>query len=135
MSLKNPGLEYLAGNPRTAISTIRFLSNFLSALETTRCFLKDLATGSELINEASTEAGFRLDLVKSRYLDIDLKRETLNAGADGLVEDTRFNRPARDGSEHAGEGVYTITVRNRYNLESSRQDWFTAPRNPGDDKH
>src|SRR5699024_8417520 len=53
-------------------------------------------------------------MAKSRYLDIDLKRSTLNAGADGLVEDTRFNRPARDGSEYTEEGVYTITVRNRY---------------------
>ena len=77
-------------------------------------FPKDLATGSELVNEASTEKGFRLDLAKSRYLGIDLKRETLNTGADGLVEDTRFNRPARDGSEYTEEGVYTITVRNRY---------------------
>lgn len=34
-------------------------------------FPKDLATGSELINESSTEEGFRLALAKSRYLDID----------------------------------------------------------------
>ena len=35
-------------------------------------------------------------------------------GADGLTEDTRFNRPARDGVLYTEEGMYTITARNRY---------------------
>lgn len=38
----------------------------------------------------------------------------LNEGADGLVEDVRFNRPAKDGDQYTDEGIYTITVTNRY---------------------
>lgn len=74
----------------------------------------DVETGEEMANAAVTANGFRLDLARSRYLDIDIKREVLNESRDGLSEDTRFNRPARDGSEYTEEGTYTITVRNRY---------------------
>lgn len=74
----------------------------------------DVKTGSELTNSSMTENGFRLDLAKSRYLKINLKRETLKDSADGLVEDTRFNGPARDGAEYTDEGIYTITVSNEY---------------------
>lgn len=74
----------------------------------------DIATGSELSNSSMTENGFRLDLAKSRYLKINLKREILTDSADGLVEDTRSNGPARDGAEYTDEGIYTITVTNEY---------------------
>ena len=74
----------------------------------------DVSTGAELTNTAITENGFRLDLAKSRYLDINIKKEILNEGAEGLIEDTRFNRPAKDGECFTDEGIYTITVKNRY---------------------
>lgn len=74
----------------------------------------DVVTGSELTNSSMTENGFRLDLAKSRYLTVNLKREMLTESADGLVEDTRFNGPARDGAEYTDEGIYTITVTNEY---------------------
>lgn len=74
----------------------------------------DVETGDELTNSSMTENGFRLDLAKSRYLKINLRRETLKDSADGLVEDTRFNGPAKDGAEYTDEGIYTITVSNEY---------------------
>ncbi len=74
----------------------------------------DVKTGSELTNSSMTENGFRLDLAKSRYLKINIKREMLKASADGLVEDTRFNGAAKDGAEYTDEGIYTITVSNQY---------------------
>ena len=74
----------------------------------------DVTTGSELTNSSMTENGFRLDLAKSRYLKINLKREILKDSADGLIEDTRFNGPAKDGAEYTDEGIYTITVSNEY---------------------
>lgn len=74
----------------------------------------DIATGSELTNSSMTENGFRLDLAKSRYLKVNIKREVLKESADGLVEDTRFNSPAKDGEEYTEEGIYTITVSNDY---------------------
>ena len=74
----------------------------------------DVKTGSELTDSSITENGFRLDLAKSRYLDINIKKEVLKEGADGLSEDTRFNQPARDGEQFTDEGIYTITVKNKY---------------------
>ncbi len=74
----------------------------------------DIATGSELTNSSMTENGFRLDLAKSRYLKVNIKREVLKDSADGLVEDTRFNGPAKDGAEYTDDGIYTITVSNNY---------------------
>lgn len=74
----------------------------------------DVLTSAELTNTAVTENGFYLDLARSRYLDINVKRETLAEGAVGLTEDVRFNRPAKDGDQYTAEGIYTITVSNRY---------------------
>lgn len=79
----------------------------------------DVKTGDELTNTAFTENGFRLDLVRSRYLDIDVKKEMLADNGTELVADTRFNKPARDGEEFTDEGVYTFTVTNRYTGQST----------------
>ena len=72
----------------------------------------DLITHSELTNEAYAPNGFYLDLAKSRYLNINIKKELLAAGSNALAEDTCFNGPARDGDEYTEEGIYTITASN-----------------------
>lgn len=77
-------------------------------------FLNEVGTDSELLDNAVTKNGFYLNLVKSRYLDIDIKKSMLIEGSDYLTEDTRFNRPAKDKDEFTEEGVYTITAHNRY---------------------
>lgn len=74
----------------------------------------DAQTHSELTNESYAPNGFYLDLARSRYLDVYIKREVMAAGADGLVEDVRFNGPARDGDMYTEDGVYTITASNEY---------------------
>lgn len=79
----------------------------------------DVETGDELTNTAFTENGFRLDLARSRYLDVDVKKEILADNGNELVSDTRFNKPARDGEEFTDEGVYTFTVANRYTDQST----------------
>ncbi len=79
----------------------------------------DIVTGKELTNVSATEHGFYLDLAKSRYLDIDIKKAVLSEGADGLSEDVRFNRPAKDGEQYTDEGIYTITVSNRYTKQET----------------
>ena len=81
----------------------------------------DTVTGAELNNTAITENGFYLDLAKSRYLDINIRKEVMAEGADGLTEDTRFNRPAREGEHYTEEGIYTITVRNRYTNQETQK--------------
>lgn len=74
----------------------------------------DAKTKAELTNTAVAENGFYLDTAKSRYLTLDIKREVMNKGKDGLVEDTRFNKPAKDGEKFTDEGIYTITAKNQY---------------------
>ncbi len=81
----------------------------------------DLETGEELRNTAVAKNGFRLDLARSRFLDINVKLSTLTEGAGGLIEDVRFNKPAKDGDEYTQEGIYTITVKNEYtNQETTK---------------
>lgn len=84
-------------------------------------FPMNLKTNEELTNTAIAENGFYLDLAKSRYLDVNIKREVLNDGANGLVEDVRFNRPAKDGDQYAEEGIYTITVKNKYTDQTTEK--------------
>ena len=74
----------------------------------------DAQTHSELTNESYAPNGFYLDLARSRYLDVYVKREIMASGADGLVEDVRFNGPAKDGDMYTENGVYTITASNEY---------------------
>ncbi len=74
----------------------------------------DVKTKSELTNSTHTENGFYLDMARSKYLDINIKKEILTDGVDGLVEDIRFNKPAKDGEEFTDEGIYTITATNQY---------------------
>ena len=86
----------------------------------------DVVTGAELSNSAMTENGFYLDLAKSRYLDINIKRSVLTEGAGGITEDQRFNRPAKDGDRYTQEGIYTITVYNRYTGEQTEKQLFVG---------
>ena len=86
----------------------------------------DVATGVELSNTAVTENGFYLDLARSRYLAINIKREVLAEGAVGLTEDVRFNRPARDGDQYTDEGIYTITVSNRYTGQETTKQIYVG---------
>lgn len=86
----------------------------------------DVATGVELTNTAVTANGFYLDLARSRYLDINIKREVLAEGAVGLTEDVRFNRPARDGDQYTDEGIYTITVSNRYTGQETTKQIYVG---------
>ena len=89
----------------------------------------DVKTKTELTNTAVTENGFYLDLAKSRYLDIDIKKEVLQEGADGLTEDVRFNRPEKDGDCYTEEGIYTITVSNRYTGQQTQKKLYVGTDN------
>ena len=86
----------------------------------------DVVTRGELQNTAVTENGFYLDLARSRYLDINVKRSVIIQGPGGFVEDERFNRPAKDGDQYTQEGIYTISVTNRYTGESTVKTIFVG---------
>ena len=86
----------------------------------------DLITNEELTNKSMTHNGFRLDLAKSRYLDINIKKEVLKQDADGLTEDIRFNAPAKEGDEYFSEGIYTITVKNKYTGQETEKKIYVG---------
>lgn len=60
-----------------------------------------------------TDKGFKLDLAKSRYLDITVVRMVTK----GHELDTRENQISSDLEEYTEEGVYKFTVKNRYTGE------------------
>ena len=89
----------------------------------------DVATGSELTNGSMTENGFRLDLAKSRYLKVNLKREILAKSGNDLDKDTRLNGPAQDGAEYTEDGIYTITVENEYTRQETKKKIYVGTNN------
>ena len=89
----------------------------------------DNATGAELPNGAIAKNGFTLDLANSLYLDINIKKEILTEGVEGLVEDTRFNRPAKDGDSYIDEGIYTFTVSNKYTNQQTTKKIYVGDNN------
>ena len=99
---------------------IKFVSyyktSFSFKIRNANCMLYtfDCETGSELNNGDVTMNGFKIDSAKSSYPKITVKKEILNDTASGLVEDTRFNRTAKDGEIFKEEGIYTLTAYNRY---------------------
>ena len=106
----------ILGTAATTSSYTNYRIHFTFSVRNGNCmvFPFDLATGDELKNTSLAPNGFRLDLAYSRYLTINVKLSTLTEGVAGVVEDIRFNRPARDGMEYSQEGIYTITVSNEY---------------------
>lgn len=86
----------------------------------------DARTKAELTNTSTTPNGFYLDFAKSRYLDVDIKKKILNESAIGLVEDTRFNKPASDGETFTDEGVYIITAKNKYTNQTTEKTIYVG---------
>ena len=86
----------------------------------------DVVTGKELVDSEITPNGFQLDLAKSRYLLIDIKKEVLPKGKNSLSEDVRFNKPAKDGDQYTEEGIYTFTVTNRYTRQTTTKQIYVG---------
>ncbi len=84
----------------------------------------DLKTGNDL-KVPYTENGFRLDLAKSKYLDINVQREEFVSG--GL--DIRENHTADDQDEFSEEGIYVIKVRNEVTGEEIKKTMYIGSNN------
>ena len=78
----------------------------------------DLKTNSELFDNSITSNGFRLDMANSRYLTINVKRVVLSINGTDINEDVRFNQVAKESDEYTDEGMYVITVNNKYTGET-----------------
>lgn len=86
----------------------------------------DIATGAELSNSSITENGFRLDMAKSRYLNIDVQKSVVTPSGDGYIEDVRFNRPAKDGDTYEDEGIYVFDVKNLFTGEHTTKTIYVG---------
>lgn len=89
--------------------TTAYRVSFKFSVRNSNCMVypMDLKTGSEL-RTFYTENGFRLDLAKSRYLDLGIKKEVLTS--DGL--DLRESQISDEQDDFTDEGIYEFTVRN-----------------------
>ena len=125
-------LDYeIRNNPRQVgpVSVVPTYTNYKMAFRfsirngNTMVFPKDLVTGSELEDGAITCNGFLLDLAKSKYLTIDVARESLKVDPlNGTVyTDIRTNSAGKDHGEYSEEGIYTITVKNLYSEEETQK--------------
>lgn len=92
----------------------------------TMFFPFDLSTGAELRDKAITPDGFTIDMAKSRYLNINVRRATIGVGENGHSEDIRFNGPAKDGAKYTEEGIYTVDVTNRYTEEHTVKTFYVG---------
>ena len=113
---KNTGWNWITDwtDPNGSWFNYRIESYFSVRNGNAMVFPFELQTNSELTNKSCTEKGFRLDLAKSRYLQLSVKKDILNSNGTDIVEDTRFNKVIADGSEFTAEGIYTISVKNIY---------------------
>lgn len=118
----------ILGTAATTSAFTNYRIHFVFSVRNGNCmvFPFDLVTGEELRNTAIAPNGFKLDLAYSRYLTINVKLSTLTEGAQGVVEDIRFNRPARDGEEYTQEGIYTITVQNEYTEQETTKTLYVG---------
>lgn len=81
----------------------------------------DVTTKTELTNTSITENGFYLDLARTRYLDVNVKKIVMVEGPNGITEDVRFNRSAKDGDMYTEEGIYVITAKNKETNEQTEK--------------
>ena len=86
----------------------------------------DIVTGAELSNSSITQNGFRLDMARSRYLNIDVQKSVVTKSANGYIEDVRFNRPAKDGDSYEDEGIYVFDVKNQYTGEHTTKTIYVG---------
>lgn len=117
--IREDNLDIFGWNPLPSYHNYRIYFRFSVRNGNCMVYPFDVVTGAELTNSSITENGFYLDLAKSRYLNIDIKKEVRKEGAEGLTEDVRFNKPAKDGEQYTDEGIYTIKVSNIYTNQTT----------------
>lgn len=105
----------------------RIAFNFSIRNGNTMFFPFDLSTNAELRDNAITPNGFMIDMAKSRYLNINVKRTAIIEGDNKQhSEDVRFNEPAKDGAEYKEEGIYTVDVTNKYTNEHTVKTFYVG---------
>lgn len=117
--IKETGFNIFGWKPLPTYYNYRIFFKFSVRNGNCMVYPFDVETKAELTNAAFTENGFYLDLAQSKYLDVIVQREVFKESSEGLVSDVRFNKPAKDGERYTEEGLYTITVSNKYTKEET----------------
>lgn len=90
-------------------------------------FPKDIKTGSELKDGTLTKNGFVIDQANSKYLKIDVVAKDINVNSDGLIStDTRKNTVANSSGQYTKDGIYTISVTNKYVSEPTKKTIYVG---------
>ena len=112
----------------TPVDTTNYRIFFRFSVRNGNCMVYpfDVKTGAELGDTSWTKNGFRLDMARSRYLTIDVKRTVVKKSGNTYTEDVRFNRPAKDGDAYTEEGIYTFSVNNLYTGESTVKNIYVG---------
>lgn len=107
--------------PTTTTNEYYYTIFFHFSVRSGACEIVPLETGTnrELQNRSFTETGFTLDLTKSRYLNVNVKRVMITKDEDGWSSDILFDGPAQEGAVYSEEGFYTITAKNSYTGEEA----------------
>lgn len=133
-------LDYeIKNNPRQVgpVSVVPTYTNYKMSFQfsirngNTMVFPMDLETGSELEDGMITLNGFLVDLAQSKYLTIDVSRESIKVNSNGTIyTDVRNNSVGKDNGKYSEEGIYTITVKNLYSDEQTQKTIYV-----GDNKY
>ena len=110
----SPGFFFV--RPTTTTNEYYYTIFFHISVRGGECEIFPIETGSgkELANRSYTETGFTLDLTRSRYLDVNVKRVMITKDEDGWSSEILFDGPAQEGAVYSEEGFYTITAKNSY---------------------
>ena len=116
-------LDYEICNDKMVDKRYHYRIAFEFSVRNSNCmaYLFDIGNNTELHNNAITRNGFRIDMANSHYLDVYVKREIMTQSADGITEDVRCNHLAEDGKSYAMDGIYTVTVKNRYTNQETQK--------------
>lgn len=112
--IRKDNFDIFGWNPLPSYYNYKILFKFSVKNGNCMVYPFDVETKAELTNKSITENGFYVDLANSREIDVYVKKEVRAECADGLVEDVRFNRPAKDHEQFTEEGIYTVTAVNKY---------------------
>lgn len=119
---------FVFGTTTTKTLTYRIFFKFKVRNGDISAFLRDVDTDQFITNANVAEHGFYIDVAKSDYLDMTIKREVLSDSLNGLVEDTKFSGVAKENRNYTDEGIYTVTIKNRETGDSVQKTVYVGNR-------
>ena len=86
----------------------------------------DAKTNSELADNSYTKNGFRIDLAKSESLNIKVYRYEIQETPSGIRADQRMNGAKAESVVYSDEGIYVLTVSNKYADDSTTKTIYVG---------